>query len=133
MLVSRVSVTHPIVEAYLPVTRTSQLHHNNRTHHGLGPTALMDMSIASHPTRTHGAYGATVCAFMPVLVWKRLELHGLVRVHFLAESQQMECGVRTDLVLHTWKGRQYNNVKGQTWLMTQGNQMRNGFQERKCL
>lgn len=37
--------------------------------------------------------------------WMRegLELHSLARIHFLAESQQMESSVRADLILHTCK------------------------------
>jgi len=64
----------------------------------------MDVSISCHPTGTHWAYGATVRALMSILVWKRLELHCLVRVHFFAESQQMECCVWADLIFHTWNG-----------------------------
>jgi len=64
----------------------------------------MDVSIPCHPTGTHWAYGATVRALMSILVWKRLELHCLVRVHFFTESQQMECCVRADLIFHTWNG-----------------------------
>jgi hypothetical protein len=74
------------------------------THHGLGSTTLMDVSISCHTTGTHGAYGAAVRALMSILVWKRLELHCLVRVHFFTESQQMECCVWAYLILHTWNG-----------------------------
>lgn len=59
------------------------------------------MHVAMHwawPSWTHGARMSW--SSVTVLVREGLEVDGLSGVHFLAEAQQMEGGVGTDLVLH---------------------------------
>lgn len=70
------------------------------TYHGLWARSLVHVPVhgGRRPQRPRVA----------ILVGERLEVEGSRfggRVHFLAETQQVESGVGADLILHTWEKR----------------------------
>lgn len=76
----------------------SRMRNIKEKYHGLRSGAAVGGSVG------RVAHGWSHGAGMAVS-WmrERLELHGLARVHLLAESQKVEGRVRADLVLHTCK------------------------------
>lgn len=43
------------------------------------------------------------CTAVSILMRESLKLHGLGRIHFFSESEQVECGVGADILIHTSK------------------------------
>jgi len=59
------------------------------------------MSWWKHSARVSGNW-----AGVSVLVGEGLEVHGLGRVHFLAESEQVERGIGADFIFHALREKE---------------------------